>query len=209
MPDRLTPSHIEDYALIGDCETAALVSRTGSVDWLCWPRFDSGACFAALLGEPAHGRWLVAPVDTEARVSRRYRGDTLILETTFETADGAVTVIDFMPPRSQESDLVRMVVGRRGAVAMRLELVLRFDYGSIVPWVTRFDGGSVRAVAGPDMVVLRGDVPLRGERLTTVGEFTVREGETVSFVLAYSPSHLEPPPPLDAHRALAETEAFW
>ncbi|HEU4629124.1 MAG TPA: glycoside hydrolase family 15 protein [Gemmatimonadaceae bacterium] len=203
------PAPIEDYALIGDCETAALVSRGGSVDWLCWPRFDSGACFAALLGEPAHGRWLVAPTDVRARTTRRYRDDTLILETEFETADGAVTLIDFMPPRSRESDLVRMVVGRRGTVAMRTELVLRFDYGSIVPWVTRFDGGSVRAVAGPDMVVLRGDVPLRGERLTTVGEFTVRAGETVSFVLAYGPSHLDPPPPLDARRALAETEAFW
>jgi GH15 family glucan-1,4-alpha-glucosidase len=209
MPDPTAPARIEDYALIGDCETAALVSRAGSVDWLCWPRFDSGACFAALLGQPAHGRWLVAPTDPDARVSRRYRGDTLILETTFETADGAVTVIDFMPPRSHESDLVRMVVGRRGTVPMHLELVLRFDYGSIVPWVTRFDGGAVRAVAGPDMVVLRGDVPLHGERLTTVGDFTVREGETVSFVLAYAPSHLKPPAPLDPPRALAETETFW
>src|SRR4051794_1134453 len=138
------PLRIEDYALIGDCETAALVGRDGSIDWLCWPRFDSAACFAALLGEPEHGRWLLAPADPGARSTRRYRGDTLILETDFETADGAgaVTVIDLMPPRGRASDLIRIVVGRRGRVAMRTELVLRFDYGSIVPWVSRLEDGA-------------------------------------------------------------------
>src|SRR5687768_4168623 len=175
------PSLIEDYALIGDCETAALVARDGSIDWLCWPRFDSGACFAALLGGPEHGRWQVAPVEPVLGVSRRYRGDSTILETTFTTADGEVTVVDFMPLRGQASDLVRLVVCRRGQVAMRSELVVRFDYGSVVPWVTRLDDGTLRAIAGPDMVVLRTDVPVHGEGLTTVGTFTVAAGETRSF----------------------------
>ena len=153
-------SRIEDYALIGDCESAALVARDGSIDWLCWPRFDSGACFAALLGGPEHGRWQIAPADASARTTRRYREDTLILETDHETADGAVTVLDFMPLRGKASDIVRMVIGRRGQVAMRVELILRFDYGSLVPWVTKIDDGTLRAVAGPDMVVLRSPVEL-------------------------------------------------
>jgi GH15 family glucan-1,4-alpha-glucosidase len=200
---------LEDYALIGDCETAALVSRAGSVDWLCWPRFDSGAVFAALLGTPEHGRWLLAPVGVECCTTRRYREGTLILETEFETADGAVTLVDFMPPRGSSSDLVRMVVGRRGTVKMRMELVLRFGYGAIVPWVSRLDDGALRAIAGPDMVALRTDVPVRGESLTTVADFTVSEGETRSFVLAYGPSHLEPPNHCEPHSALADAEAFW
>ncbi len=150
------PSLIEDYALIGDCETAALVARDGSIDWLCWPRFDSGACFAALLGGPEHGRWKVAPVDPSARATRRYRGDTMILETDFETAEGAVTVIDFMPLRGNASDLVRTVVGRRGRVAMQTELVFRFDYGSIVPWVSRLE-----EIVTPSVVVAYPDEPLR------------------------------------------------
>src|SRR5918996_2174394 len=163
------PSVIEDYALIGDCETAALVGRDGSIDWLCWPRFDSAACFAALLGRPEHGRWKVSPVQGDVQVHRRYRPDTLILETEFETADGAVTLIDFMPVREWESDLVRIVVGRRGRVAMDMELVLRFDYGASVPWVTRLpDGDGIRAVVGPDMVVLHAPVPLQGKDMTTV-----------------------------------------
>ena len=203
------PSLIEDYALIGDCETAALVARDGSIDWLCWPRFDSGACFAALLGGPEHGRWQVAPVEPVLGVARRYRGDSTILETTFTTADGEVTVVDFMPLRGQASDLVRLVVGRRGRVAMRSELILRFDYGSVVPWVTRLDDGALRAIAGPDMVVLRTDVPVHGERLTTVGTFTVAEGETRSFSLTYAPSHGPPPPHLDAQASLAATERWW
>ena len=207
------PAPIEDYALLGDCETAALVSRDGSIDWLCWPRFDSGACFAALLGGPEHGRWKVAPVDGGARVRRRYRGDTLILETDFETADGAVTLIDFMPLRGAASDLVRIVVGRRGRVPMRTELVVRFDYGSTVPWVTHLDDGTpygtLRAIAGPDMVLLRATVTLRGEGLRTVGEFSVAPGETRAFVLTYAPSHLPPPAPVDPDAALADAESFW
>ena len=146
------PLRIEDYALIGDCETAALVGRDGSIDWLCWPRFDSGACFAALLGGPEHGRWLVAPRDPVAATSRRYRPGTLVLETDFETAEGAVTLIDFMPLRGQASDIVRLVIGRGGRVAMRTELVMRLEYGSVVPWVRRAEDGSLRAVAGPDML---------------------------------------------------------
>jgi GH15 family glucan-1,4-alpha-glucosidase len=200
---------IEDYALIGDCETAALVARDGSIDWLCWPRFDGGACFAALLGGPGHGRWLIAPADAEARITRRYREDTLILETDFATADGAVTLIDFMPRRRKGSSVVRLVVGTRGRVAMRVELVLRFDYGALVPWVTRMEDGALRAIAGPDMVVLRTPAPLRGEDLKTVGEFAVGQGQAVPFVLTYSASHLPPPDPVDAAAALADTEAFW
>jgi GH15 family glucan-1,4-alpha-glucosidase len=203
------PSRIEDYALIGDCETAALVGRDGSVDWLCWPRFDSAACFAALLGGPEHGRWLVAPVDPNARVSRRYLPGALVLETEFTTAEGTVAVIDFMPPRTQVSDLVRLVAGRHGRVAMRTELLLRFAYGAIVPWVTRLEDGTLCAIAGPDMVVLRTAVPLRGENLRTVGEFTVGEGETTAFALTHGPSHLPVPPPIDTAAALAETRAFW
>jgi GH15 family glucan-1,4-alpha-glucosidase len=205
-------SRIEDYALIGDCETAALVARDGSIDWLCWPRFDSCACFAALLGTGEHGRWLISPVDASPRISRRYREGTLILETDFETESGGVTLIDFMPPRgtaSQSSDLVRIAVGRHGRVAMRTELILRFDYGSIVPWVSRLDDGRLRAIAGPDMTVLHTEVPLRGEGLTTVGEFSLGPGETATFVLDYAPSHLPPSAPVDPYRALDETEAFW
>jgi GH15 family glucan-1,4-alpha-glucosidase len=200
---------IEDYAIIGDCETAALVSRDGSIDWLCWPRFDSGACFAALLGSPNHGRWKLAPADESARITRRYRGDTLILETEFETSDGCVVVIDFMPLRDSRSNVVRTVIGKRGRVAMRTQLILRFDYGAIVPWVSRLDDGALRAIAGPDMVVIRADVPLRGEDLTTVGEFTIGQGEQISFVMTWGPSHLEPPATVNANKALEITEQFW
>src|SRR5262249_30174039 len=152
---RSTP--IEDYAIIGDCITGALVSRRGSIDWLCVPRFDSSACFAALLGETKHGRWLLAPCDEQARVRRQYRGDTLILETEFETDNGAVRITDFMPPGGETADVMRIVTGLRGRVAMRTELVIRFDYGSIVPWVSRLDDGRLRAIAGPDMLVLTSD----------------------------------------------------
>ena len=203
------PSRIEDYALLGDCETAALVSRDGSIDWLCWPRFDSPACFAALLGGPEHGRWCVAPVGATTRTTRRYRGDTLVLETEHETADGLVTVIDFMPLRGTNSDVVRIVTGCRGRVRMRSDLVLRFGYGASVPWVTRLADGTLRAIAGPDMVLLRSSVPHHGEGLTSVAEFEIAEGETVSFELTYGASHQPPPPSIDALRALAETERFW
>ncbi|MFI5230388.1 MAG: glycoside hydrolase family 15 protein, partial [Gemmatimonadales bacterium] len=202
-------NRIEDYALIGDCETAALVARDGSIDWLCWPRFDSGACFAALLGGPENGRWKLAPAEERPQVSRRYRGDTMILETTFTTSEGEVLVIDFMPLRDGKSNVVRTVVGKRGRVRMRTQLILRFDYGSIVPWVSRLDDGSLRAVAGPDMTVIRADVPLHGEKLTTVGDFTVGEGDRVSFVMTWGPSHLDPPKPVDPIKALEITEQFW
>ncbi|HUJ97045.1 MAG TPA: glycoside hydrolase family 15 protein [Stellaceae bacterium] len=203
------PQRLEDYALIGDCETAALVARDGSIDWLCWPRFDSGACFAALLGQPEHGRWLIAPADAKAHTTRQYRDHTLILETTFTTAEGEVTLIDFMPLRDDTSNIVRLVVGKRGRVAMHVELVLRFDYGAEVPWVTRMADDSLRAIAGPDMVVLRTPVALRGKDFKTVGEFVISRGQTVPFVLTYSPSHLAPPPALDAVTALTQTERFW
>ena len=202
------PGRIEDYALIGDCETAALVSRDGSIDWLCWPRFDGGACFAALLGTPEHGRWKIAPAAPSTRATRRYRDSTLILETDFETPDGAVTVVDFMPLRGEASDIVRLVVGRRGRVAMHCELVLRFDYGALVPWVTNEDG-MLKAIAGPDMAVLRTPVELRGENLKTVADFTVSEGDTIPFVLTYGPSHRPPPEAIDPIAALSDTEVFW
>src|SRR5262245_10731657 len=169
---------LEDYALIGDCETAAHVSRSGSIDWLCWPRFDSPACFAALLGGPEHGRWLIETTEPRARVSRRYRKETLILETAIETTTAAATIIDFMPPRGENSDVIRLVRGDRGTVRMRTELIMRFDYGRAVPWVSRLEDGTWRAIAGPDMVTLRTTAPLRGQDLTTVSEFDVSEGTT-------------------------------
>ena len=199
---------IEDYALIGDGETAALVSRGGSIDWLCVPRFDSPACFAALLGGPEHGRWSLAPRDGARSVSRCYRDDTLVLETSFETDTGAVTIVDCMPQRDGPPVVIRQVVGRRGTVAMRMELVIRMDYGSVVPWVRRSARG-IRAVAGPDALQLTSDVPIRGEGLTTVADFTVSAGDSRALTLAWHPSHLPPLPPVDPEAALAETEAWW
>jgi GH15 family glucan-1,4-alpha-glucosidase len=200
---------LEDYALIGDCETAALVSRRGSIDWLCWPRFDSGACFAALLGTPEHGRWRLEAVDADARVATSYRENTLILETRIETADGAAIVIDFMPPRGANSDLVRLVRGVRGRVRMCMELTLRFDYGLGIPWVSRLADGTWRAVAGPEMVVLHANVPVRGRNLHTVAEFETAPRETSSFVLTHGPSHLPPPAAIDPEASLETTERFW
>lgn len=202
-------ARIEDYALIGDCQTVALISRDGSIDWLCFPRFDSGACFAALLGEPKHGRWKISP-SVELKTTRRgYRGDTLILETDFETADGsAVTIIDFMPPRTSAPDLVRVVRGRRGQVPMRMEMIIRFDYGSIVPWVRHVERG-IRATAGPDTLHCRSDVDLKGEGLSTVAEFTVSEGQDLSFTLTWSQSHDFTPEEKDWKVSLDETEAWW
>jgi len=202
------PSRIEDYALIGDCQTAALVGRDGSIDWLCVPRFDSGACFAALLGTPDHGRWLLAPATEVRAVRRAYRPGTLVLETEYEVAGGAVKVIDCMPPRTDVPDVLRVVVGIRGRVPMRMQFVARFDYGSIVPWVRRMDGG-IRAVAGPDTLLLRTPAPLRGEGLTTVAEFSVAEGERVPFELTWHPSHQPMPSALDAEAAVDHTEAWW
>ncbi len=200
---------LEDYALIGDCETAALVSRDGSIDWLCWPRFDSAACFAALLGTPEHGRWLIEATEPGAARTRSYRDRTLILETQVETSTGAVTVLDFMPPRGRNSDIVRLVRGDRGRVRMRSELILRFDYGHTVPWVTRLPDGAFRAIAGPDMVTLHTPVPLHGVDLTTVAEFDVAAGDSIPFVLTHGASHLPPPAVIDAYASLQHTETFW
>jgi len=199
---------IEDYALIGDCRSAALVSRSGSIDWLCWPRFDSEACFAALLGSRDHGRWLVAPRDN-ARITRRYRADTLILETCFETADGSAVLVDFMPFHGERSEVVRLVHGTRGRVRMHTELILRFGYGAVVPWVTRLESGVLRAIAGPDMVLLRTPVNVKGKNMTTVGEFTVMRGETIPLVLSYARSHRPVPPARDPTASLEATEKFW
>jgi GH15 family glucan-1,4-alpha-glucosidase len=203
------PLRIEDYALIGDCETAALVGKDGSIDWLCLPRFDSGACFAALLGTPEHGRWLLAPAGEVRAVRRCYRHNTLVLETRFETDEGAVTLIDCMPVRSGPPILVRVLRGERGRVPMRMELVIRFDYGSIIPWVRRTPEGDVRAVAGPDALHLRGAVELRGKNLTTVAEFAVAEGEQVPFTLTWFPSHVKPSDDVEALEAVRQTQGWW
>lgn len=201
---------IEDYGLIGDCETAALVGRDGSIDWLCWPAFDSDACFVALLGTHRNGRWLIAPADEITKTSRRYWDNTLILETCFETADGAVALIDFMPPRGHASDVVRLVRGVSGRVKLRMELVIRFGFGADIPWVKKNqDGSGLLAICGPDMTVLRTPVQTRGENLTTVADFWVSEGETVPFVLTYGPSHLPIPKPINPAQALQDTEEFW
>jgi GH15 family glucan-1,4-alpha-glucosidase len=205
----MSASLIEDYGLIGDCETAALVSKSGSIDWLCWPRFDSGACFAALLGDTNNGRWLIAPAQGNPRTTRRYRPNTLILETSFVTAEGEAILIDFMPLRGRASHLVRFVVGKRGSVSMTTELIIRFDYGASVPWVKRTEAGDLLAISGPDMLVLRTPVELRGEGLTTVGDFTVAAGQTIAFVLTYASSHLPVPEPIDPQDALRKTQAFW
>jgi GH15 family glucan-1,4-alpha-glucosidase len=185
------------------------VCRNGSIDWLCWPRFDSGACFAALLGTPDNGRWQIAPLAENARVTRRYRPNTLILETEFATSEGEAVLIDFMPLREQASHIVRLMVGKRGTVRMRTELVIRFDYGSSVPWVRRTDDGDLLAISGPNMLVLRTPVELRGEDLKTVGEFTVSAGQMVPLVMMYVASHLPAPTPIDAERALEDTQEFW
>ncbi len=203
------PLRIEDYALIGDCQTAALVGKDGSIDWLCLPRFDSAACFAALLGGPEHGRWLLAPRDPVKNVTRAYRDGSLILDTTFQTDDAEVTVTDCMPMRDAVPRIVRVVRGVRGRMPMRTELIVRFDYGSIVPWVRKGKGGGIRAVAGPDSIRLQSDVPVRGENLTTVAEFDVAEGDVVSMVLAWYPSHVEEPNDVDAMELIARTERAW
>lgn len=203
------PGRIEDYAVIGDLQTAALVGRDGSVDWLCLPRFDSPSCFAALLGDADAGRWRIAPTGAGDATRRRYRGDSLVLETEWETADGTVRVIDVMPPRGAEADLVRIVEGVSGSVDMAMDLRLRFDYGRVVPWV-RHPGPDLVAIAGPDAVWLSHDVPVEGRGLSTVADFRVSAGERVSFVLAHHPSHLDRPGHgVDPMVALAATEEFW
>ena len=201
-------SRIEDYALIGDCQTAALVGRDGSIDWLCFPRFDSGACFAALLGTPKHGRFLLTPAAPIKAIHRRYRPGTFVLETEFEVEGGSVRLIDCMPPRTAAPDLVRMVVGVRGRIPMRMQLVIRFDHGSIVPWVRRIERG-IRATAGPETLLLRADVELRGVDFTTVAEFDVAEGQQVAFDLAWHRSHEPAPPESDVDGAIRDTTAWW
>jgi carbohydrate kinase (thermoresistant glucokinase family) len=204
------PLDIEDYALIGDCTTAALVGRNGSIDWLCWPRFDSNALFAALLGTSEHGRWRISPADPTPRIRRAYHDDTLVLETVFDTADGRVALIDFMPIGGASSSVIRLVKGLRGKVAMQLHLALRFDYGTTVPWVTQLpDGSGLSAIAGPTQVVLRTPVPLQGKNVATVAEFDVAEGECVPFVLTHGPSHLPTRPAIDGSAVLQQTESFW
>ena len=204
-------TRIEDYGLIGDRETAALVGRDGSIDWLCWPRFDGDAIFAALLGTAENGRWIVAPAHPPAEVRRRYVDGTLVLETEFRMSDGGVAVLtDFMPEPGKASDVVRIVTGQHGQVQFRMELTLRFGYGTTIPWVTRLaDGAGLRAVTGPDKVVLRTPAPLRGEGLRTVADFTVEAGQRVPFVMAYTPSHLPDPAAVDAERSLAESVRRW
>ncbi|GAA2591544.1 glycoside hydrolase family 15 protein [Actinomadura fulvescens] len=202
------PGRIEDYALIGDCQSAALVCADGSIDWLCLPRFDSGACFAALLGDEENGRWRLAPAGAGRATRRRYRGDTLILETEWETADGAVRITDFMPHRGEAPDVVRIVEGLAGEVGMTMDLRLRFDYGHRVPWMHRSDG-QLAGIAGPDAIWLRSPVKVTGHDFTHTAEFTVRSGERIPFVLTWHPSHLPAPRPVDPLRALAETEQEW
>ena len=199
---------IEDYALIGDCKTAALVGLDGSIDWLCWPRFDSAACFAALLGTTENGRWLIAPSMPASGVQRHYRAGTLVLETEFHTETGHAAIIDFMLP-GDGAHLVRIVKGLSGRVSFRTELVIRFNYGASVPWVTRLDDGSINAIAGPERLVLRSAAELRGEDLTTVGEFSVQAGESVPFVLSHGSPIAAPPTAIEPSEALASTEAFW
>ena len=200
---------IEDYALLGDLQTAALVGRTGSVDWLCLPRFDSASSFGALLGSNDHGRWLLAPKAGGPSTSRRYRPDTLVLENEWETSTGRVRVIDFMPVRDTYPELIRIVQGLEGHVEMRTELVVRFDYGSVLPWLRRIDDGSILAVGGPDALCIRTPVDLHGEAMTHVAEFTVGKGDRVPFVATWYPSSRAVPEPTDAEKALRETDRFW
>jgi GH15 family glucan-1,4-alpha-glucosidase len=192
------PSRVEDYALIGDCQSAALVGRNGSIDWLCLPRFDSPACFAALLGTPEKRRWLLAPAGNHRVVERRYRPETLVLETEYRTDTGEIVLVDCMPPRHTGfPHVTRSIECRRGRVDVRMEFVLRFDYGARIPWVRRVEEG-LAAVAGPDAVRLRTPVDLRGENFHTVASFTVTAGQRIPFILTWHPAHLPPSPPADA-----------
>src|SRR5664279_4404935 len=200
---------IEDYALIGDCQTAALVGRDLSIDWLCLPRFDSSACFANLLGTKENGRWVIAPADPAAKITRSYRGHTLILDTTSETKDGVAVVSDFMPTRTLGRHLIRLVRGVSGSVKLRTELIIRFEYGSVVPWVRRCDDGSLQAVAGPERLVLRASTRLHPHGRTHVGEFTVIAGETTDFTLSFGVSYEDVPKAIDPYAALEQSERSW
>jgi GH15 family glucan-1,4-alpha-glucosidase len=201
-------ARIEDYALIADLQTAALVGRDGSIDWACFPRFDSGATFAALLGTAENGRWIISPRSDHWERARRYRPNTLVLETEWETDSGIVRLIDFMPPRGEAPDIVRIAEGVEGEVEMTSELVIRFDYGLTVPWVRRIDGGRI-AVAGPDGLCFRTPAENRGENMRTIGEFTVRKGDRIPFVLTWYPSNQHPPDRVDPEAALEETVDYW
>jgi GH15 family glucan-1,4-alpha-glucosidase len=201
-------SRIEDYALIGDMRTAALVGLDGSIDWFCAPRFDSAACFAAILGKPEHGRWLLAPKG-EAKTRRRYRGDTLILETVFKTSDGEASLIEFMPVAAERSCIIRIVKGRKGTVPFFMDFVVRFDFGITVPWGSREDEMTLTAIAGPNLLTLRTSAPMRGKDMRTQSRFSVSAGEAVTFVLSYSPSNEPVPLPLSVEAELASTEKFW
>jgi GH15 family glucan-1,4-alpha-glucosidase len=199
---------IEDYAFLSDTQTGALVSRDGCVDWLCFPRFDSPACFASLLGDRENGHWRFFPKEKVEGTRRRYRGETLILETEIETKSGVVRLIDFMPPRGENPDIIRIIEGLRGKLSMQMELIIRFDYGLIVPWVRKGKDG-LEAIAGPDGLVLRTPIETRGKDLTTVAEFTVSEGEKVPFVLTWFASHKNPPRAIHPDHALHDTEKYW
>jgi len=203
------PSLIEDYALIGDTRTAALVGRDGSIDWLCLPRFDAPACFAALLGEDDNGHWRIAPVEKVVGVARRYRGDTLVLETDMTTETGTVRITDAMYPRNGTHLVLRLVEGLQGTVRMRSETRIRFDYGSVVPWVRRLDEHTISAVAGPDAVTLRTTAPMEGHDMGTYAEFTVSAGQSVPFSLAWSASHHPTPPTVDVRRTIDLVESWW
>ncbi len=211
----LIGQRIEDYALIGDCETAALVGLNGSIDWLCWPNFASNACFAGLLGTADHGFWKIAPVGKVKATKRRYLPDSMVVETTFETASGTAVLVDFMPPRGKHSDVVRIARCTQGKVKLRATLAIRFDYGRTIPWVTKFDGG-LRAIAGQDMVVLRTAVPFEGEGMESGADFTLKAGEEQAFTLTYASSIGEDgnspivdPEPIDPHAAFDDTMAYW
>ena len=200
---------IEDYALIGDTQTAALVGRDGSIDWLCLPRFDSPACFAALLGDESHGRWQICPCDEVQRTERRYRPGTLVLETDFHTAGGVLQLVDSMPIRDEAPDVVRVVRCLEGSVWVRLELVLRFDFGRVVPWVRRGSDGGLTAIAGPDAVHFIPGRSIRGEDFTTIAEFELHAGDEVPFVLTWYPSHAKVPAPVDGIAATHDTTEWW
>jgi len=202
-------SRIEDYAMLGNCRTAALVARNGSIDWLCLPRFDSGACFAALLGDENNGRWWLAPADPDAACTRQYIDGSLVLETTWTTATGKARVIDFMPFAGDQVGVTRIVEGIEGRVDFESRLTLRFDYGNALPWVNTHDDGTLTAVVGPDMVALRTPVEIEGEGMESVSRFSVGPGDSAPFVMAWGPSHLSPPEPLDPKRALEDSLAYW
>ena len=208
MPALPTHSLIEDYAMIGDCRSGALVSRNGSIDWLCLPRFDSAACFAALLGTPDNGRWQIKPT-AKASVTRQYRNDSLILETDFKTARGSARVTDLMPVGQENSSVIRLVTGLSGRVALEMDLVIRFDYGKAIPWVSGVGKDTYTAIAGPDMLTLRTTVPVHGEGMRSVAHFTIAAGETVSFVLTNSRSYHPLPAQPNVRKAVAATETFW